>query len=398
MNLLLALAMLSMSDSTQAPCPRCDWTAPEIGRRVVRVADVASLEAAVDRLEPGTTILLANGRYPLRRWLPIQQPDVVIRGQSQDRSQVQLIGPGVDERQVGVALSVAAPRVTIADLTISRVGYHAIQVRGELGADAVSIHNVHLIDTGQQLIKGSMGGDGRGPHRGRVACSTLEYTDHAPSDYTNGVDVLGGDEWTVRSCVFLRIRGPESNGWRAGPAILFWKEATNTVIEGNLIIGCYRGIALGLNPRPESSDGADHRGGVIRRNIIWTRDTWADESIEVNACPNVLIEHNSILTAGQLPWAIKVRFPQTTAEVRNNLANRPIVVRDGATAVQNANLNDARAEWFRDAKRGDLHLAGPDLPPIDAGVPANRDDSSTSGKAPDIGAYEYTDSPTRRPE
>src|SRR5207237_343520 len=105
----------------------------------------------------------------------------------------------ISEKEVGVAISVSATDVTIADLTAGEVGFHGIQVRGERGASRVAIHNVRLVDTGQQLLKGSTAGGPLHADDGLVSCSLFEYSDHAPSDYTNGIDVLAGRNWTVRN-------------------------------------------------------------------------------------------------------------------------------------------------------------------------------------------------------
>ena len=172
----------------------------------------------------------------------------------------------------------------VTDLTISQVGFHGIQVRGELGAHGVAIHHVHILDTGQQLIKGSKAPGATASCRdGLVACSLLEYTDSAPSDYTNGVDVLGGEGWVVRDNVMRRIRGPRAQGHRAGPTVLFWGGSGDTLVERNLLIDCYRGIALGLSPQQDGAPGRpDHRGGIVRRNAICNLAGPADEPLEVN--------------------------------------------------------------------------------------------------------------------
>ncbi|QDV39721.1 right-handed parallel beta-helix repeat-containing protein [Tautonia plasticadhaerens] len=360
-------------------CPECGWQ-PRTTETSVEVGTAEELIAAVGRARPNTTIFLRDGVYQINRWFEVAVPDIVIRGRSGDRNKVVLRGPGVDEHQVGTILSVGAPRVTIADLSVGLVAHHGVQVRGELGADDVELHNLRVVETGQQLVKGSMGEDGRGPHRGLLSCSTLEYVDHAPSSYTNGVDVLGGRGWVVRDCVFRRIRGPEAEGHRAGPAVLFWHGSRDTIVERNLVLDCYRGIAFGLEPRA-GDPGADHLGGVIRRNAICNRSPWADEAIEVGACPDVLIDHNTVLVEGKLRWSISVRFPETAATVRNNLTNNSVAARDGARLEQSANILDARPEWFVDPDRGDLRLVG-------YATPSPGDRPGISGLAAGVGAFE----------
>jgi hypothetical protein len=352
------------------------------------------LRRALQRAKPGTTILLENGEYPLAgNQVDLAVPGLVVRGKSGDRSKVTLRGKGMKERMVGI--SVSAPCVTVADLTITQVGFHGVQVRGESGASNVVIHNVHVRDVGQQLIKGSSTTDSKPCRNGLVACSLLEYSDHAPSDYTNGVDVINGEGWTVRDNVILRIRGPQAQGWRAGPAILFWGGSRDTVVERNWLRDCYRGIALGLVQDRGGAPGLDHEGGLVRRNAVCNLNAWADEGIEVNASPRARVEHNTVLVEGKVPWSISIRFPTASARVWNNLSNHRVILRDGAKADLKANVMTAQRDWFVDAGQGDLRLVRSDLPAIDSGVliPETNGDAgrspSFSGSAPDAGTFEY---------
>jgi hypothetical protein len=361
------------------------------------------LRRAVAQARPGSTILLEDGVYDLNGvTLNIPVRGLVLRGMKGRGSRVLIRGRGMNERMV--AISVDAADVTLADLTISQVGFHGVQVRGETGASGVVIHHVHILDTGQQLIKGTTAVDVRAkPSQDcLVACSILEYTESAPSDYTNGVDVLNGQGWVVRDNVLRRIRGPRSQSYRAGPAILFWGGSRDTIVERNWLVDCYRGIALGLGPpRPNTPGGLDHQGGVIRRNAVCNLHSWADEAIEVNASPGALVEHNTVLVEGKVPWSIGIRFPTASALVVNNLCNHPVILREGAKADIKANVVTARRDWFVNAERGDLRLARNDLPAIDAAIPNPSSGATTekgaeppfSGKAPDVGAYEFQGKP-----
>ncbi len=399
---LAGLVQCLCATALAEPCKRCGWEPPR-STTIIRVRSMNELRGAVGRAKPGTTILLENGIYRLDgNQLAIPVSGLVLRGRSGDRSKVILRGSGMAERMV--AISVSAPGVTIADLTITQVGFHGVQVRGEKGASDVVIHNVHVRDVGQQLIKGSTAPGSDPCRNGLVSCCLLEYSDHAPSDYTNGIDVLNGDGWTVRDNTIKRIRGPESKGYRAGPAILFWRHSRNTVVERNWILDCHRGIALGLGP--ESNDGSgqlDHEGGLIRRNAVCNLNPWADEGIEVNASPGAQVAHNTVLVEGKVPWSISIRFPTASARVWNNLSNRQVILRDGAKADLKANVGNAQRNWFIDARRGDLGLARPDLPAIDVGVVVADQEKSAgevpsfSGSAPDAGAFEYR-GPSNEPD
>jgi hypothetical protein len=394
---LIAAVSLQQPAEPRGVCPRCGWKPPE--GKVVNVRNVVELERAVSSSRPGETILVAEGFYALRRTLDISTPGLTIRGRSGNAADVVLRGRGMKGDPVGVAIGVSAPDVTVADLTIREVGAHAVQVRGESGASRFTLHNAHLEDAGQQLLKGSVSEQRVYADDGLVACSVFSYTAHAPSNYTNGVDLLATSGWVIRDNRFARIRGPESDGWKAGPTILVWAAARNTIIERNVILDSYRGIALGLveTPNNYARDGErvyDHSGGQVRNNIIVNLSRWADEPIEANAARDSRIDHNTVFVEGSAPWSISVRFPASNALVRNNLTNHRVFLRDGGRASLDGNITSARRTWFVDLPNGDLHLAPAGRPAIDAGVPiadVNGDFDRAArpvGRAPDAGAYE----------
>jgi hypothetical protein len=377
----------------------CRWHVPRTGTEET-VSTVAELRSALRRVRPDTTILLQPGIYQLTETLEMTVPRVVLRGVDRDRSKVVLRGSSMTDDRLGNAIGVSAPNVTIADLTIGWVGRHGVQVRGEHGASHVALHNLRIVDTGQQLVKGSIALDAR-QHAdfGLLECSLLEYTDHAPSDYTNGIDVIGARGWIVRDNLFRRIRGPLRGGWFAGPAILFWGNSLDTVVERNLVVDSFRGIAFGIGPggtnyRRDGEFRYDHQGGVIRNNIVVNLHPWADEGIEANAARGARIEHNTVLVEGRLSWSVSLRFPTTSAVVRHNLTNRAILLRDQGRAELTNNIGEARRDWFADVAAPNLRLTRGDLPvKVDGSVQDELGDfdgsSRSTGPTHDAGAFEY---------
>jgi hypothetical protein len=402
-----ALAGTALAGAALGPAPEpADPCAPPARPgRAVPVSSVAELEDRIQSARSGDTILVADGRYRLRRTIDIATPDVTLRGRSGDRTRVTLHGGGMTGDDVGVAVSVSAPGVTLADLTIRDVGYHAVQVRGERGASRFSLYRSALIDTGQQLLKGSVSRERIYADDGLVACSSFSYSSSAPSDYTNGVDVLATRGWTIRDNRFERIRGPASQRFAAGPAILAWAAAADTIVERNLIVDSYRGIALGLLPSPNELARSgervyDHTGGVIRNNVVVNLHGWADEGIEVTAARDVSIEHNTVLVEGGLPWSISVRFPAASALVTNNLTNREVRSRNGGKATTLGNVTTATREFFRDPLAADLRLK-PGTAAAAAGVAltgAAEDfdrKRRPSDRRPDAGAFQASASSSR---
>jgi hypothetical protein len=373
----------------------------------ILVSTVPELQAAVANLESNTTILIADGSYDLTNTLNIRDvANVAIRSQSGDRSGVVLRGRGMSNPAYGnvphVIAVYDASNVLVADLTLRDAYYHLIQIHGEADADGVHMHNLHLLDAGEQFVKGSTAGP-PGPYAddGTVSCSLFEYTDRARSDYTNAVDVLAGSGWVIRDNVFRNIRAPL--GQLAGPAILMWRNSLNTIVERNLFIECDRAIALGLSsPDANSRDGEtvyDHQGGIIRNNMIY-RSGAGDIGITVNYARDVEISHNTVILNGTFPWgAIEYRFSATSARIHNNLTDAPIWQRNGATAAISGNLTTAELGWFVDAGSGDLHLRS-GTPPVDAAPAATSvlDDFDGAarpyGAAADIGADEFAEPPS----
>jgi hypothetical protein len=365
-----ALTSAAQQPSAMAADP-CAWRPPTTGS-TVRVRSAGDLRAAVAKAQRGTTILIDRGEYHLDRTLYLRTPELVLRGATGNAADVVLRGDGMQERQVGVAVSIDESDIAVADLTIRDVGYHGIQVRGENGVSRVMIQNVRVFDTGQQLLKGSTDG-ARHSDGVVVACSSFGYAEHAPSNYTNGVDVLGGTNWVVRDSRFERIRGIESEKFASGPAILFWGNASGTQVERNVVVDCFRGIAFGLGPGVAGKfarDGEreiDHQGGRIRNNVVVNLNPWADEGIEVSSAGDVLIDRNTVVTGGTLPWAISLRFPRTKASVRNNLTSKPPMRRNGAGAELIGNVSGAGTDWFVNVGSADVRLVKPELAP-DAGA------------------------------
>jgi hypothetical protein len=408
--LLVAFILLvPIRQAAWAAASFCPALEPASAVQVERIGagDVAGLTKKLRDATAGTTLLLADGIYTLQpnQGLEVVKPNMTIRGASGNREAVIIEGGGNN-------ISINTSDVTIADLTLRNAKFHAIQVRGERGIARTKLYNVHLMDAGQQLIKVSAGEGtaGKFADDGLVACSLIEYSTYArgtagsaPS-YTNGVDILAGKGWVIRDNVFRRIR---SQAGPAGPAILAWRNAQDTVVQRNHIIDCWRGIALGLGaPNQRSRGGAttpyDHQNGTVENNVFLALREPADAAIENNFALNSRIVHNTLYYNDALKhpvdWSIEYRFAPTTATIMNNLTNRPIVKRTPLPlqdAVLRGNVINAATTWFRALAAEDVHLSEA-AQAVDKGVqPADSredfdGDKRPLGSAPDVGADEYT--------
>jgi hypothetical protein len=359
----------------------------------VSVSTEAELRKAVRSLADGTTILVRPGTYRLTGTLGISGPlrNVTIRGASGNRDEVVLQGPGMTGSTAtaasGIWIGNGVDGATIADLTIRDFPQHAVILNA--GTRAPRLYNVRLADTGQQIVKSNPDGKGAGVDEGIVEYSIVEYTTTSPGSYTNGVDVLGGKRWAIRHNLFRNIRAPR--GQLAGPALLMWRGAADTVVEGNTFTNCQRAIAFGL----EARSPFDHSGGVIRNNVIYRQPRESgDVGIVLSASPRTLVAHNTIILSGTYHAAIEYRFPQTAgARILNNLTDGRIVRRDDAPTADAVNVTLAAPSFFVDLAAGDLRLRNSALAAIDKSATVSEVKDDWSGQPrngrPDAGAHEW---------
>jgi hypothetical protein len=368
---------------------------PPPGGTIVNVSTVGQLQQAVAAMASNTTIVLAPGTYRLSSTLYINGTftNVGIRGATGNRDDVVIVGKGMSAANdggvpFGIWVGGDVRGVTIADLTIRDVWYHPIILNA--GTQSPLIHNVRLVNAGQQFVKSNPDGAGGGVNNGIVEYSIIEYATTSRDDYTNGVDVHTGANWIVRHNLFRNIRAPQ--GLLAGPAILMWNGSSNSIVDGNTFVNCQREIAMGLIERTPN----DHTGGIVRNNFIYRASSVAgDAAILVADSPNTQVLQNSVLISGTYPNAIEYRFANTSgATIANNLLDGLVQARDGAAGSVSGNSGAASAAMFVDPANGDLHLKPTAAAALNkiaappAGAPTDWDGQVRPPGATDIGADE----------
>jgi len=379
-------------------------------------AAAANLATIVDAAATGTTIVLHDGFYDLSAGdfasrLTFDTAGVTLRSSSGQAAQVVLDGGYV----TGELVSIQAANVTIADLTLKRAYYHPIHVSGPAGSPITGtlIHNVRVVDPGEQAIKINPIGDGWADD-GIIECSVIELTATGRSQirnncYTGGIDAHAARGWIVRR---NRIEGFWCDTGLSEHGIHFWRASRDTLVEQNVIVDCARGIGFGLgqqggsrqypdDPYPLIAD-KEHIDGVIRNNFIAATDSGLfasassfDTGISLEQATGARILHNSV-AATQTPASssIEWRFTGTVAELSNNLATHALLARNGALAVLQGNLSSVPTTWFVDVPTGDLHLSAAASAAVDAGAPlpagsADYDiDQELRDALPDVGADE----------
>lgn len=365
----------------------------------VTVATAAELQSAVataNNLGGNTKIVVRDGTYTLNDTLYVNVPNVAIVGQSSDRTKVIIQGDAMSSTaKVGNVIRVAASNFQLSNVTLQKSRWHLIQIAGETNADGLIIKNCILRDAYQQLLKVSY--DPTNPsatsNNGLVENCIFEYSASVgPQYYIGGIDAHGAKDWVVRNNTFQNIISP--NNTVAEFAVHFWDPpSSNHIVERNLILNCDRGIGFGM-------DGHGNMGGIIRNNMIYhasNKGFYADTSIALIESPDTQVYNNTIFMENDFPSAIEYRFTSTqNVLIANNLTNKPILSRDGATGTVTRNVTHASDAWFVNVLIGNLHLASAIRSVVDLGLPVSglRNDFDNESRSQytgiDIGADEFS--------
>jgi hypothetical protein len=413
-GLLLALAV-AVPAGAQPPCD--SLPAPWGAIIEVRPDQASSLRGIVDAAEAGTTILLHPGTYEMSLGdatsrLVFDTPGVTLRSFSGDRASVVLDGA----YQTNELVSIYASNVTIANLTLKRAFDHPIHINGTSGnpISGVVLHNLRIVDPGQQAVKINAVADGYADD-GVIECSHIELTQVGRTQirdncYTGGIDAHAARGWRVQR---NRIEGFWCPSGLSEHGVHFWRASRDTLVEQNVIVDCARGVGFGLgtqggsrvypdDPYPNVSDKG-HIDGMIRNNFIAAADaslqassSGFDVGIGLEQAHGVRVLHNTVASSQQpSSSSIEWRFSGTNAQVGNNLVSHNLKERDGAQASLSGNVLDAPLGWFESVVQGDLHLVDGASGAVDVAsdlAPGLVDfdiDDEIRGSLRDAGADEY---------
>ncbi|MFC1609948.1 hypothetical protein ACFL6C_03235 [Myxococcota bacterium] len=337
---------------------------------IIEVDTAQELADACGNLQSNQAVVIAAGTYELSgvsdrlivgQYNASPISNIQIRGATGNPADVVITGAGMLDMTVEYGFQIfTASDVLIADLSIGSVYYHAIQISAAHGAARTRVYHTRLFDSGQQIIKGSGGGSGGGDDviieysELFLTQGAVNHPHAADSCYMNAIDSTGGWRWIIRDNFIHDIFCQD--GTLAGPSVLMWQGAGDTVVERNLFLNCSRGVSLGLN-------NGDHSGGIVRNNFIrW--DPSAAYAVDVaiyTESSGSEILHNTILTHGKYtpmgPVAVEVRYAGTTGVlVQSNLMDAGVLGRDSANPTELDNITNASPSWFVDETSGDLHL------------------------------------------
>jgi hypothetical protein len=362
----------------------------------VTVSNVGALQTAVDNANRGgdKNIFITDGVYDLNGVaLYITADGVTVRSESGNRSAVALDNHYIEGGTSGI-FRIVSSNVTIADMTLKRPYYHAIHISpaDDRSTSNILISNVHIIDPGEQAIKINAYAT-YSVNNSTIQGCLIELTStgrtNLTSDlpcYTGGIDAHWAGNWTIRDNV---IKGFWCGDGLSEHGIHFWDNSSNILVERNQIIDCDRGIGFGLG-----NDG--NSGGIIRNNMIYHGPDhgYSDVGISVESTPNAKVYNNTIYHVHNYS-AIEYRFYSTTnILIANNLTNRSISLRDGASGQVTHNVTSAQLSWFKNPAIGDLHLASFISSVVDQGLSISglTDDfdkeKRPQGRGPELGADE----------
>ncbi len=422
----------AITDRIAAATGRTITVSPGADGEVMVDGRTSTLRSVVRAAEEGDTILLEDGTYVLPEagagdytGIYFTTPGVTLRGASGDASRVIIDSAYRPHGGGSGAITIDAPNVVIAHLTVRRSIYHLIHLWAD-GDDAL-IHDVRMVDGGQQFLKSSPGAAAR-VDRVEVSCSQFLMTPEGRDNvwgygaaggnttcYTGGIDTHDARDWHVHDSYFEGIycdatgvarpahgqRADERGGMTyqgglAEHAIHMWDSESGSghLIERNVIVSCARGIGLGFR--------TEIYGAIVRNNMIYSSFAGSrehDVGIMLDRLHDSQVVHNTVFFSSPdaYPNAIEYRYGSTSGlTVLNNLTNRQIRARDGADATLGGNVTDAAGDWFRAPSAGDLHLASCDRPSVvGAGEPTSHVsvdiDSEPREGALDVGADQCTE-------
>jgi len=365
----------------------------------VEVSDVPGLIEALSSAKPGQTILLADGRYMMSRYVQISADNVTLRSASGRRQRVIIDGAESRHRElIGIS---SCSGVTIADLTIQNIRCNGFKINSETNVQNLTIYNCIIHNIWQRGVKGV-----KVPRENRSATRPrncriqycLFYNDRPkrlsddPSDiakgnYVAGIDVMYATDWIISDNVFVGIQGRTFEG---RGAIFIWHDSRNCVIERNIIIDCDVGLQLG-NPHRDSETTYHCVGCIARNNFITRAPEAGIVTVYTKDCK---VLNNTIHDpASRLRRLLRSVFTNDGLLFANNLLSGPGMRNESDSEITfSSNLIKDLTDYFVNPASGNLHLKNGAIDAVDKGVaPAEVTedfDRQPRGAAPDIGADE----------
>ncbi len=384
--------------------------------RQVMVADTQELLHAISSAVPGDVITLAAGTYRIKkRTISVNKP-----GMAENPIQVraQKLGQAKIELNSLEGFLVNAPFWVFENLDIKGVcnddSYceHAFHVVGK-GRGFV-LRNSRLHDF-NAMIKAN-GLDNSNGGRDWPDGALIEGNSFYNSSIRNTrssvvpIDVVGADDWVIRENLIADYG--KGQGDQISTAAFIKGNASRGVFENNLVVGEYEhsgGVRLGLSfggggtsqsASRHKDNSVEHTDGIARNNIVMYT---SDVGFYLNKSRNTQVLNNLLFQT----LGVDVRFPGSSAVVKNNLLDGKIRERNGGVSVEDRNLllNDgvfgkSFVDIFENPREGDFTVRDNSALIKKGGASdfvrfdfCNR----PRGTSPDIGPFEIQDQPGCQP-
>lgn len=317
--------------------------------KVKFVSKQKELLSAIKQAQPGDIISLAPGTYTIRRPLLFRRPgsaDAPITFRAAKLGEVRI------NARTAEALKVEAPYWVFENLDIKgdckkhSSCEHAFHVVGRASGTVIRNNRMHEFNA---MIKlNGIWSKGRNkpwvfPHH--VLIENNIFFNSTPRNTRNPVTPInldGGQHLIVRGNLIADFG---KTGRKKVSYGAFVKAMTrNAIFERNLVIcelthqgGIRIGLSFGGGGSPEKIrekplGDAESLDGIMRNNIILNCPN--DIGIYLNRAINSKIYNNTLYNT----YGIDVRFPESNADIRNNIIVGGIRERDGGTAIAAHNL------------------------------------------------------------
>jgi hypothetical protein len=367
--------------------------------KIIEVSNVQELFRGVDEVNPGGTILLADGHYLMPRYIEIKTDDVTLRGASGYRERVVIDGAKSSHGElVGVR---GCSGVTIADLTIQNIRYNGFKINSDSNVQNLTIYNCIIHNIWQRGVKGvKVPKENREtirPKNCRVQYC-LFYNDRpkrlsddphdiANGNYVGGIDVMYAKNWVISDNVFIGIRGRTREG---RGAVFMWFDTQDCIVERNIIIDCDAGICLGNPHRADGIKTHCHRF-IVRNNFITRATEGGIVPVYTRDCKilnNTIHEPDS-----RLRRLIRIVFDNDGLLVANNLLSGPKIRIESDSNIKFLNnIEKVLTDALVNPMQGNLHLTARAADAINKANPLSDVqgdiDGEVRGDKPDIGADE----------
>ncbi len=372
--ILLACILIPLTYSSDwiVP-PKQDWfpKAPPLSApsgQVIHVKHVDELFSAADAVEPGGTILLADGHYKMPRYFELHTDNVTLRSASGKRENVVL--DGIDSRHGELVGISRCSGVTIADLTIQNIQWNGFKINSNTNVQKVTIYNCIIHNIWQRGVKGvRVPEENRGEIRPKD-CKIqycLFYNDHTkrfeddPRDtpdnfdgnYIGGIDVMYAKRWTISDNVFIGIQGRTREG---RGCIFMWHHGEDCVLERNIIIDCDLGIAMGNSSGIGEGMSSVHCTNFIVKNNFITNTP--ETGILADYTKDCKIVNNTIHDPdNRLQRLIRLVHDNDGLVIINNLLSGPPIRVESSSRmdIRHNSIGDFTSS-FADPAKGNLHL------------------------------------------